>query len=603
MWPGRAWIIGVASGAMMPEYAPFLPGGPVTYAALAAGSATLIISSVLLRARCGPVCRVLAVVGVVAEEWVMGAAFAHTFLGSSPPRLLVDAVNNPVFGAMMLADSAAIFAARRRATDLLYGAEMASAPNIWYFLGRDAEFAAAFISSVLMMAVIVMIYRGLSRGEVRRDELIHGLAVGYVYLASMLGFAYAAVARDYSAMGAAMLLGMPAYLAASLTRAPIPVRWDASPWIPMAVITALLGSEIAMGFALNQVGFAYVHGEGAPPMVKPGPNPLSWLFYMDIMGHFDLIRAHYIGPVVDELFDFAWLFMASVMNSIFVLMMGIEMLVLIIDRARELAAAGHRGLAAYLYAVGAGTFVFALFAAFYTPAYLYGMSGHGVWPYTPLTVAVSVVAALVAVTLFGRRAWCGLTCMAAHMYNNSFYIRFTAGRYNWTRASAERGAGRTAVKVVTAVSLGLTLLGFAMYFAAYLGVPVPPPPHDTWLDVIGMWQVHVVWFAFYFATPLFGAYNCSRLGYCGFGTLAGIIGNRLGLFAIVGDPSRCTDCGALCESSCPVGIPVRGLVLEGGAVRDYRCVGCGACVAACLHGTLRIVDVRARVTSAVRRSR
>jgi len=602
LWPRRAWVLGVASSAMMPEYSPFLPGGVSSYAVLATAAASLAAASVVVRARCGRLCLGIAVTAIVAEEYVMGAAFAHAVLGRGLPQLLIDAVNNPVFAAMMLVDAAAVYVARRRLTDLLYGVEMASAPNAWFFLGRTAEFASAALSSAVMMGVIVLIYRGLTRNVVPRNDLVHGLAIGYVYLATMIGFAYASATGDYSAMGLAMLLGMPTYLAASLATRSDAVRWDSGPWIPMAVIVALLGAEITMGLGLNQVGFRYVHGEGAPPMVKPGADPLSWLFYMDILRHFEYVRSVYLGPVVDELFDATWLFMASVMNPVFVLMMGSEMLVLIIDRARELVRAGHRGLAAYTYAVGAGTFAFALFAAFYTPAYLYGMSGHGVWPYTPETVAASVAAATLAVFLFGRRAWCGLVCMAAHMYVNTFYIRFAAGRYSWTRLSADRGAAAVAVKAVTALSAALSLLGFAMYFAAYAGVAIPPPPHGTWLDVISMWQVHVIWFFLYFATPLFGAYNCSRLGYCGFGTLMGLIGNRLGMFAIRGNPEACAGCGAPCQSACPVKIPVKDLVTRVGEVRDYRCVGCGACVAACPRGALRIVDARYRFSLLLRRS-
>jgi ferredoxin len=239
-----------------------------------------------------------------------------------------------------------------------------------------------------------------------------------------------------------------------------------------------------------------------------------------------------------------------------------------------------------------GTFLFALYLAYYTPVYVYGMSGHGLVEYFPVSVASSLAALGIGVLLFGRRLQCTVVCMVGHMSLNSFYSRFRARSYGLTKLSADHGVGMFIVNVVTIASAAAFPAVLISYFMGISG-----PEDFTWLDIYGMGIVNIIWFMFYFITPITGSYSCSRYGYCGFGTIMGVLGNKLGLFRLrVRDINTCIRCATRdCEKACPPGVPLWVDFVRSGSSRNIRCVGYGECVAACPYSNLTMEDITRRI--------
>jgi len=99
--------------------------------------------------------------------------------------------------------------------------------------------------------------------------------------------------------------------------------------------------------------------------------------------------------------------------------------------------------------------------------------------------------------------------------------------------------------------------------------------------------------------PLGTLYELGRLGFpykllrplCRIGCpVSLIIGfmNRFSALKVRVDEKKCTKCG-LCDASCPVGLPDRGMAYEnfaGNPSRRYACIRCMNCVASCPEGAL-----------------
>lgn len=66
--------------------------------------------------------------------------------------------------------------------------------------------------------------------------------------------------------------------------------------------------------------------------------------------------------------------------------------------------------------------------------------------------------------------------------------------------------------------------------------------------------------------------------FCPLGAIYGLF-NKLGIFRLEFEESKCTDCG-LCEKSCKMDIDVRS------NLNSAECIRCGACIKACNYGAL-----------------
>jgi len=540
---------------------------------------------------------------IVLEEYLMGLAYVSVFQGG--PLDLASGVNNPVFGLMMILDAAAIYAIKRGLIPLLFGVSMGLSPAIFANMGLEAQLYSALISSALMTAFIALIYKNLARtDDAPKGEFIHNISMSLTSLLMMIGLGYASLTGYYGIMGLVMLAGMIPYLYLSLVKIEGVIRWRVKPYLPTIFTSILVAAEIVMAFGVNQLGLmvsgssSVMRDMGDHEHIMAGSmNILTLFFYLDPWSEFQGALAEGSLGFLSPIHAFVVLFMHIVMTPIYVLMMGSEMLFLVLDRGIELLHKGFRGLFYWSLATGAGTFLFALYLAYYTPVYIYGMSGHGIVEYFPLSVALSLTALGIGVFLLGRRLECTVVCMAGHMSLNSYYARFRAKQYRLVRLNADSGLGKVLTNAVTVVSA----LAFPTVLAAYF-MGLPGPGDFTWLDVYGMGIVNVIWFMFYFLSPIMGSYSCSRYGYCGFGTLMGILGNKLGFFKLrVKDMSTCMNCPTRdCEKACPPGIPLWVDFISKGASRNIRCVGYGECVAACPYGNLVMEDAIQRIRVRIR---
>ncbi|MEM0294300.1 MAG: 4Fe-4S binding protein, partial [Saccharolobus sp.] len=182
-------------------------------------------------------------------------------------------------------------------------------------------------------------------------------------------------------------------------------------------------------------------------------------------------------------------------------------------------------------------------------------------------------------TLFGRRAYCNLVCMAAHMWTNIYYDQFKPKKSSkvW--------------EYVRWIMLGVMFIIFAYVILIFLGLAKNPSIGKLQiplLDFYGMFVLNYVWWFFFFLTPVFGAYSCARQGWCGFGTFTGLF-NKV-LFRIKAKSvDTCRECNTIdCEKSCPVSIEIRKDILAKGYSNRISCVGCGDCVEACPYDNLSI---------------
>ncbi|MBW9140837.1 MAG: 4Fe-4S binding protein [Candidatus Aramenus sp.] len=539
---------------------------------------------------------------VLVDELSMGYAYSLAF--GPRANFLIASVSNPAFGAMMLAD-AVFFLLLSKPRNIIefsmftFASSMAFMPNVFYTLRMEAQLIGSIISSVFMIVNIVMLYLIQIRRASFNAQLLAISLSGFDFL-MMLGLSAFSVNNDLTLISIAMVVSMFWYFILTLYK--FSDRRVTGLKYPIAFMTLANLAELAMGFGESVLGFNVtnaifhpsmsmqgkmmsMHGQmmqGHMMMRSPFSNPFWWIFPMNPYSMTVMAFKSALTSSHNLLFADFWgsymLIMMTTMAPFYVVMMGAEMSYLVYERYKSLK---NRSLKSWTLGIIAGIPLFVWLIPYYTSFYVFGMSGM-IFPVTLVPFAISLAVVILFTSLFGKRAYCNLACMSAHMWTNVFYDQFKPKKdhkfWNYFRWAP----------------FSLMILAMAYWVLIEVGIAKPPKIgmlSVNPLDLFGMFTLNYVWWFMFFLTPVFGAYSCSRQGWCGFGTFTGIF-NKVLFKVKAKDVNACKECQSLsCEKACPQKIEIREDVLSKGYTNRISCVGCGDCVEACPYNNLYIFDV------------
>ncbi|BDC18376.1 4Fe-4S binding protein [Acidianus sp. HS-5] len=543
---------------------------------------------------------------IVADEIAMGYAYSEAFGPHINP--IIDSVSNIAFGVMMLADSLFFLALSPRKIEELalftFSASMAFMPNIFFTFSAYTELVGSLIASVIMIVNIITLYLIESRKLTFNAQLL-SISLGFFDFVMMLSLSIYATSKDLYTISIGMIASMLWYFTLVLYRFK-DIKIKIGLKYPLMFVIFINFAELTMGFGESVLGFRVTNNLWMPSthmskmhimnmagmhtlMWSPTTNHWWWIFPTDpwsmtLMGYKQAIMATH-----NILFAGFWasymLIMMTTMMPFYVVMMGAEMSYLVYERFKT---AKNSNVKRWAIAILVGIPLFVWLLPYYTPTYIFGMSGmlshiNPAFAPTLLSFGLSLLAIAIASTLFGRRAYCNLVCMSAHMWTNIYYDQFKP------KKSAKLW------DYLKWVSLGIMILVFVYSSLIFMGIAKNPSIGKLQIplfDFYGMFTLNYIWWFFFFLTPVFGTYACARQGWCGFGNFAGLF-NKL-LFKIRADSiDTCRNCKTVnCETGCPVKIPIRSDVLSKGYTNRISCVGCGDCVEACPYENLEIVDIR-----------
>jgi polyferredoxin len=235
------------------------------------------------------------------------------------------------------------------------------------------------------------------------------------------------------------------------------------------------------------------------------------------------------------------------------------------------------GAVVYL-ALGYGRRSFEAYCPFGGMESLWGLFRTGEFSCALGPLNLSMLVALLGLTLVAKKAFCGWACPIGFLGE----LASRAGGAVWKRRPAPARTVNHRLKLLRYAALAVTLYftyklgelvlrGFDPFYIIFSGVG-----HGTfgWITY-GTFGVLV---AGAFVVPMF---FCRYL--CPLGATFDPLG-RLGLIKVVRDAELCTACGN-CGRACPHGIHPH----ETDSVRDRDCTNCLECVDACpVKGTLRL---------------
>ncbi|MQL55662.1 4Fe-4S binding protein [Acidianus ambivalens] len=552
---------------------------------------------------------------IVADEIAMGYAYSEAFGPHINP--LIDSVSNIAFGVMMLADSIFFLALSPRKIEELalftFAASMAFMPNIFFTLSAYTELVGSLIASIIMIVNIITLYLIESRKLTFNAQLL-SISLGFFDFVMMLSLSIYATSKDLYTISLTMIASMVWYFTLVLYRFK-DVKIKLSLKYTLVFVIFINFAELTMGFGESVLGFRITNNLWMPSMMSmhdskpidhmhmlmwsPTSNPWWWIFPTDPWSMTSMAYKQAMMTTHNILFAGFWasymLIMMTTMMPFYVVMMGAEMSYLVYERFKT---AKNSNVKSWAVAILVGIPLFVWLLPYYTPTYIFGMSGmlshiNPEFAPTLLSLTLSLVAIALASTLFGRRAYCNLVCMSAHMWTNIYYDQFKPKKSSkiW--------------EYIRWISLSIMVIVFTYVFLIYLGIAKNPSIGTLQiplLDFYGMFTLNYIWWFFFFLTPVFGTYACARQGWCGFGNFAGLF-NKI-LFKIKADSvDTCKSCKTVqCESACPVKIPIRTDVLSKGYTNRISCVGCGDCVEACPYNNLEIIDIRNAFRSAKART-
>ncbi|MUM65283.1 4Fe-4S ferredoxin [Acidianus infernus] len=543
---------------------------------------------------------------IVADEIAMGYAYSEAFGPHINP--LIDSVSNIAFGVMMLADSIFFLALSPRKIEELalftFASSMAFMPNIFFTFSAYTELVGSLIASIIMIVNIITLYLIESRKLTFNAQLL-SISLGFFDFVMMLSLSIYATSKDLYTISLTMIASMVWYFTLVLYRFK-DVKIKLGLKYPLVFVIFINFAELTMGFGESVLGFRITNNLWMPSMMSmhsksmdpmhmhmlmwsPTSNPWWWIFPTDPWSMTSMAYKQAMMATHNILFAGFWasymLIMMTTMMPFYVVMMGAEMSYLVYERFKT---AKNSNVKSWAVAILVGIPLFVWLLPYYTQTYIFGMSGmlshiNPEFAPTLLSLTLSLVAIALASTLFGRRAYCNLVCMSAHMWTNIYYDQFKPKKSSkiW--------------EYIRWISLSIMIIVFTYVFLIYLGIAKNPSIGTLQiplLDFYGMFTLNYVWWFFFFLTPVFGTYSCARQGWCGFGNFVGLF-NKI-LFKIKADSvDTCKSCKTVqCESACPVKIPIRTDVLSKGYTNRISCVGCGDCVEACPYNNLEIIDIR-----------
>ncbi|BAB66783.1 4Fe-4S binding protein [Sulfurisphaera tokodaii] len=551
-----------------------------------------IIKSEVIRVRSNKLSAFLLAFSIVFDEIAMGYLYASAF-GPHMFNPFIDAVSNIAFGIMMLADGV-FFLLISRVKSIIefslttFAISMAFLPSIFIESGKLTELVVSFISTIIMIINIVTLYLI----EIRRVTLqgqLFSITLAFFDFLMMLGLTTFASFNDMWLISLSIVLSMIWYFI--LIFYEIPSRKiEMKLRYPFIFLVFVNLAELTMGFGESVLGFTISNSlfssmqshmmmkHGMIMMRSPFTNPLWWLFPINPIGMGLMFIHTNINIILKAIFTSYMFVMATTMTPFYVIMMGAEMSYLVYERYKH---AKNLGVKRWALVILLGIPIFVVLIPYYTNFYIFGMSGM-IFPVTLLPFIISLLAVVIASTLFGRRAYCNAVCMSAHMWTNIFYDQFKP------KKSSKVWEYLRWVFVIPIV------IAFSLYILMEIHLWTPPKIGMTTLDPLnfyGMFVLNYIWWIFYFLTPVFGAYSCARQGWCGFGTFAGIF-NKVFFKIKANEVETCKSCEVkACDSSCPVKIPISQDVITKGYSNRISCVGCGDCVEACPYNNLEIIDI------------
>lgn len=540
------------------------------------------------------------VAALLVLEVSMGFFYASVFMEHNRNPFIMS-INNLDFAFMMFADAAffLLMAKKRKSTSEIalftFAVSMAAMPD-FYLQFHDAVILSATIISASVMAVNIVLLYVIQMRKKTRDMQILAVLLAGTDLLMMVGLSSYAIHGELFTITLTMVVSMVSYFFLVTYRFSN-ARVSNSFRYSFILLVLINSAELVMSFGVTSLGsklssvmYPSLGGVFANylPGLSPGMvhninfnSPVWWLF--PFSPYMTGKMAFTMGMSVNPLFAYFWssfmLLMATTMSPFYAIMMGSEMSYLVFERYRK---SSKETVRKWAIAIIAGIPLFVIVIPFYTPLYIFGMSGM-LFEIVFVGFLGSVIAVLAASALFGRRVQCNLVCMAAHMWTNSYYDQFKP-----KRNSTVWGYMRWFFFFLMILAFSLFMLQETGYMHPLkIGMITINP-----LDFYGMFVLNYVWWFFYFLTPVFGTYSCARQGWCGFGTLAGIF-NKFFFRIRPVDAGLCQTCETgSCELSCPTAIPVKADMIQRGYSNRIACIGCANCVESCDKSNLFVTDVR-----------
>ena len=496
---------------------------------------------------------------ITVDELAMGYLYSGAF-GPHTSNLFVNSVSNVAFAIMMMTDGLFFLAISKskNITEIslaTFAISMAFLPSLYLGFPKEIELIVSIITSVIMVINIITLYL-IEIKRITLEGQLFSISLALLDFLMMLGLDFFVIFRDLLTISLMIFISMIWYFILLLHSFPqrkinFGIKY---PFLFMIFVNL---AELSMGLGESVLGY----------------RSIEWLFPYNplMMAEMMISKILVSNLVLKALFiSFAYI-MSITMTPFYVIMMGAEMSYLVYERFKHVKKVKKWSLV-----IITGIPLFTVLIPYYTDFYVFGMSGM-ILPVTLLPFIISIIAVMVASSLFGRRAYCNAVCMAAHMWTNVFYDQFKPKRSSkiWD--------------YLRWIFIFPMFLTFELYIGEQLNVinlPLNP------LNLYGMLVLNYVWWFFYFLTPFFGTYSCARQGWCGFGTFAGFF-NKV-LFKISAkDVNVCGNCEVKsCEASCSIKIPISKDILNKGYTNRISCVGCGDCVEACPYENLEIIDIR-----------